>query len=163
MEAGGTGAVIDERKHLTRKLSDLNADEFFDFGCALSPILPMIIESELVQYNVFGKLSNKMIEVQGEIIAEQGKARPDKKAILSLRNEAAGENVAVMMRDIAKIIPLLMSKQNRGIVFEALAILEQKPASDIKQYPGGKVVTMLKEIITDTDFKSFLSYAEPSE
>ena len=118
-----------------RKISELTSDEFFDVIFALSPILPLITDMEIVQVKLFG--NNK--EMTNKEVTE------------------------LFARDITKIIPLLTSKERRSCIFEIISIVDGIPIDEVKLYPPSKTATKIKKIISDADFKDFLSYADKSE
>jgi hypothetical protein len=146
-----------------RKLNELNGDEFFDVIYALSPVLPMIGDMEIVKAYFHKSFSERLDGALTRKRAEESKPKPNKDVISQLNKEIADENLNIMVHDISAVVPLLSSKENRGIIFTVLSILEQKPVEEIKKYPGPKIVDMLKRVISDTNFKDFLSYAEPTE
>lgn len=165
-----------------KKISELTGDQFFDVIYILSPILPMITEMELIQSQLFGNHSKKIVDARTIIVTEtlkleeamkmqDGDGAATKNDIIDICNKNIAESNKIIQaeisgifaRDISKIVPLLVSKENRGCIFETLAILENLPVAEIKNYSAPKLISRIKDVIKDADFKSFLSYAEESD
>lgn len=68
-----------------------------------------------------------------------------------------------MSNDIMNVLPKLAGKEHRQAIYEVFAIIDKKNVEDIKLYPATKLSINIQKLISDTDFKSFLSYAEKSE
>ena len=146
-----------------RKIAEISGDEFFDVVYALSPLLPMIANMEIVKAKFFNIFNDGVVEARTTLANEKLKEDPDKQKIKEQIDILSAETAAIFARDISNLVPLLSSRENRGIVFETLSILEQKPIEEIKHYSPPKLISRIKQVMTDTDFKSFLTYAEPSE
>lgn len=155
-----------------KKIAALTGDEFFDVIYALSPILPMIVDMEVVQAQMFGRYSDEISKARATVAVNTtllknggnpGKEDEYKKKIAEANRIVTAEISGVFARDITKIVPQLASKANRSCIFEALSILEGLPMDEIKKYTPPKLISRIKQVISDTDFKSFLSYAEQSE
>lgn len=155
-----------------RKIAELSGDEFFDVIYALSPVLPMIADMEVVQAQLFGNYSAEVKSARASIALNttllKNGGNPDKEeeykqkikaANLAIESEISG----IFARDITKIVPQLVSKENRSCIFETLSIIDGLPIDEIKKYIPPKLISKIKSVISDTDFKSFLSYAEESE
>jgi hypothetical protein len=145
-----------------RKLNELNGDEFFDVIYALSPVLPMIGDMELVKAQFFKVYNERITGALARSRAEKAKPKPDRDVITQAERDVIDENLNIFVRDISAIVPLLSSKENRGIIFTVLSILDEKPVDEVKKYPAPKLVDMMKRVLKDTNFKDFLSYAEPT-
>ena len=132
-----------------RKISDLEGDEFFDVLYALTLILPVLSQLEIVKSG-FGVIL---------------KPNPDSKLKTKEQKDAAltAEIFTILANELPVIIPHLTSKQNRNAIYEVINILDDVPVSDIKKYPAAKLTTRIKQIFSDSNFKDFLSYAEPSD
>lgn len=155
-----------------KKISELTAEEFFDVIYALSPVLPMITEMEVLQAQLFQNYNERITRARtviatNTILLEKGgnpgKEDEHKRKIEDARQSIYDENAKIFARDISKIVPLLTSKENRGCIFNALSVIDGLPADEVRKYPAPKLIMKIKQIISDTDFKSFLSYAEESE
>ena len=142
-----------------RKLHELTGDEFFDVIGVLSPILPVLSDLEIVQAQI-GSYNETIAEARQAIAFESAKKKPDTKEILRAKRVIDAETASVFTRDIAKLVPLI-AIQHRDVAYGLLAIIDQVPVSEVKRYPGAKIMTQLIAVFRDTDFGSFLSYAEP--
>ena len=162
-----------------RKIADLQADDFFDVIYALSPVLPMIAEMEIIKNQMFPDAN--ILALRHEMAKEQLKiakanteqdSNPDTpvktkavesatKRIAEINVELQAEIVGVFGRDISKVVPALASRQNRGAIIEVLAMLEEQPVAEILKYPAPKLLSKITSVVKDTDFTSFLSYVEP--
>lgn len=155
-----------------KKISELTGDEFFDVICALSPILSVIADMEVVQAQLFSNYNPEISKARAtvalnNVLIKKG-GKPEKieqynKEIIAANEVIKAEISGLFARDMSKIIPVLCSKDNRGCVFETIAIMDGLPVDEVKKYSAPKVVTKIKDIFQDTSFKSFLSYAEESE
>ena len=143
-----------------RKLNEVQGDEFFDLIYAMSPIIPIIGDMEVFQAQ-FGSMTEKTAEAQAMIVAEKSKKTPSIKVVTEATRIIQAEMASMFVRDIAKVVPVL-AKNHRDAVYEVLSLVDQVPISDVKKYPGPKLLSELYQLFRDTDFKSFLSYAEPS-
>lgn len=162
-----------------RKIADLQADDFFDVIYALSPVLPMIADMEIIKNQMFPDANILALRVEMakerlkvEKANEKQDDNPDtpvktktieaaEKRITEINAELQAEIVGVFGRDISKIVPALASRQNRGAIIEVLSILEEQPISEILKYPAPKLLSKITAVVKDTDFTSFLSYVEP--
>ena len=148
---------------MMRKIHEISGDEFFDVIYALSPILHMVTDMEIVQTRISGKADEKIAEAQRALMVERAKKKPCPEKIQAATKIIRSESASMLVRDLTKTIPLLTSKQHRGSLFEVLAILEQKTVDEIKSYTSPKLISMVTRLIRDTDFSLFLDYAEQSE
>lgn len=166
-----------------KKIAELLGDEFLDVIYALTPILPMIVDMEITQMQLFGKYNENIVNARKVVANEKEKLNKTleikegdgttafksktiencNKKIAEATNIIENEISLIFGRDISKIIPLLASKDNRNCIFETLSILDNLPVAQVKKYPSPKLCSKIKSVIGDTDFKSFLSYAEQSE
>ena len=163
-----------------RKIAELNGDEFFDVVYILSPILSVIanmdiLQIRLVEASVAHGLQTEMKSLKEQL--EQAEDEQEKQRImkrlgaLSVKvvemekelNDSRGETTKTFIDGMSNLVSLLSSKENRNVIFGILSILEKKQIEEIKQYPPPKLISRIKQVIADTDFKSFLTYAEPSE
>ena len=131
-----------------RKISELNGDEFFDFLYALTPVLPVLSQLEIVK-NGFDIVLKSNID-------NKIKSKDQKNAALT------AELLTILAAELPVVIPHLTSKENRSAIYEIIHILDGVPIDDIKKYPAAKLMTQIKQIFTDVNFKDFFTYAEPS-
>jgi len=144
-----------------RKLHELTGDEFFDVIGILSPILPVLSELEIIKAQI-GGVNQTIADAQETIAIEQRKKAPDRKVIRKMRSIIEGETATVFARDVSKIVPLIAT-QHRDIAYSLLSIVDEVPTSEVKKYVGPKIMSKLFSVFKETDFRSFLSYAEPPE
>ena len=142
-----------------RKLHELAGDEFFDVIGVLSPILPVIGDLEIVQAQI-GSTNEKITEARDIMAFENMKKSPDRKAIRKAKSAINAETAAIFARDVSKIVPLIVTK-HRDIAYSLLSIIDEASVADVKKYVGPKIMSKLFQMFKDTDFRSFLSYAEP--
>jgi len=141
-----------------RKISELDAESFFDVIYTLSPLIPILCDTDIVKAQFFRIYSDEFQSVQNKLSEAAVKETPE-----NVLMSASVESANIIVRDISKLIPLLTSKENRGIIFETLAIIEQKKAADIKKYTPPQLISKIKQLISDPDLASFLTYAESPE
>jgi len=146
-----------------RNVKELDGNELFDVLFIISPILPILVDSELIQAQIFKRYNKKTNNARMIYLNEAKKQNPDETKMNDALMTIEEEQANIFIRDTTKIIPQLLSNENRSIVFQVLAIFEKNTPEDISHYPGVKITTMLNEIIADLNFKDFLSYTEPSE
>ena len=115
-----------------RKIKELTADEFFDFTLALTPVIPLILDMEIVKMQYMGVFNAEVRRQQNIIRSEREKAAnaPGDKVVfenaakVSAAFDAIGEETGkIMVRDISALVPKLLTRENREAIFEALTIL----------------------------------------
>jgi len=148
-----------------RKIKDLNGDEFLDLVFALSPVLPLILDMEIVKSQFLGAI-NENVRKQATILRketakEKGRQKEDviEAATVALVNEQS----MMAVRDITLIVPKLVSKEYRSATFEGLAIIEGKTIDEIRALPAPQLVGLVHQVIKDIDLKDFLPFAEQPE
>jgi len=148
-----------------RKIKDLTSDEFFDLVFAVSPILPLILDMEIVKTQFLGAINEKVREQVIILRKEEAKekGRQKENVIEAATTAIIREQALVASRDIAFIVPKLVSKDYRGATYDGLAILSQKTADEIKALSAAQIVGMLRQVIKDIDLRDFLSLSEQSE
>jgi len=146
-----------------RKLNELTTDELLDFIFILTPVMPMLGETELVQSQIIGNYNNIISSAFLNIAEEKKKKNPGAEVIAHNENLIKKERADMYVRDVSKIVSVLTDKQNRNIAYELIALLSGDTVETVKSYPGPKFVHCIKQIITDTDFGGFFTYAEPAE
>ena len=151
-----------------RKISELPADELFDFIYAMSPILPVISQLDIVKTG-FSSITNYLPTAEDvaemRAVAERKlskKERSPEEIAKNLQKEAKkrGEMVAIIVNELPTLIPHLVAKENRIATYEMLSILNNVPADEVKSWPGPKLVNQVISMVKDPGFKDFLDYAE---
>jgi hypothetical protein len=150
-------------KLVLRKIADLDADEFFDFAFALTPLLPTILDLEIVQMQIHGSVGKGVEKAQKALFSELAKKKQNPAAVALARDGFNREAGRVAMRDIIAAIPKLVSRELRGFVYEGLAILTKTDVPEIKKVKGNELVKMIRRVISDIDIKDFLDYADVPE
>ena len=147
-----------------RKLKDLNFDEGFDFALALSPAIPIIMQSERLRMEFMKIFNDEMMEqrkiIREEMAKEKGRQNQDK--IVNAQNAFNTEIANMTTRDVAKILPKVL-KDYRASVFEALAILCNCTVDEIRKQGVKQGIKAIYEVLKENDFADFLPSAELSE
>lgn len=155
-----------------RKLNELNSDEFCDVVCALSPVLHIIVNMEIVQGFLFKNISEELADARKEQKAnailytksnDEAKKQKYEEKIREAVIRANKEMASVFARDIVNVLPLLLSKENRAYIFEVFSIIEKISIDEVKLIPAPNLSKKIQSLINDTDFASFLLSAEKSE
>lgn len=147
-----------------RKLKDLSFDEGLDFTLALSPAIPMFMQSEFLRMKLLGVFNDEIAKqrkiIRSESVKDKGRKKID---VINDASIAINSEIAEMVtRDVAKTIPKLL-KDYRESVFEALAVLCKCSVSDISKQTSVWGVQAIWRVWNDTNLKDFLPSAEGSE
>jgi len=132
-----------------------------DFVFALSPVLPLIMDSELLKTQLSDGINASITEMLLDL--EKAQASNDNDAIIRAHCELNKQRAEIIIRDILSAVPKLVSREYRGAVYEALSILEQKPVGELKAKKGAWLLSTVRNVIKDIDFKYFLDFAGESE
>jgi len=146
-----------------RKIKDLTSLELLELMTIIEPLLPAILESEFVQSRISHVVSQELLEANYEI--EKAKVADDfsegavARAVMTIHNEIAKSKA----RDIQAIVPILLKPENSGRILEAVAFLCQTTKEEVGGWAGTKLLSTIKQAVTDIDFADFLEPAEQSE
>lgn len=155
-----------------KKLKELDADAFLDFVVAVTPILPLVLKSESLRASILGTFNDSVAEARQRIVknsdgvdddglavAKKGKEKEVERAY----SDIAKESAEMFGRDLFMLVPQLASREYRSAVYEALSILEEKPIEELKSRGGTYLISSVREVIEDIDFKDFLGSVEQQE
>ena len=154
-----------------RSIAQLNGDEFFDFIFALSPILPVIGQLDIVKSG-FAVVTNHsptakdVANIKAEIERRKDrKTATDAEIARNMQNKAKqnAELFTILAKEIPILIPYIAAKENRVAVYDALSILEQVPVDEIKAWPAPKLMSRVMSLFKDPGLKDFLDYAESAD
>ena len=152
-----------------RKIADLNGDEFFDFMYALSPILPVISQLEVVKSGFavitnYAPTAEDIAKIKSDVEKSKSKKKlTDEELAAQLKDNVKlrAEVFTLIAKELPILIPHITSKENRVAVYDALSILEEMPVDEIKAWPAPKLMKRVAALIKDPGIKDFLAYAEP--
>ena len=145
-----------------RKIADLDGDELCDFGVAISPIIPLILDMEIVKMQIFGAVSEGMAEARAEFLHENEKKKKDETRLSKAMERLTSESADMAIRDVTAIIPKILSREYRGFVFEGLSVLSGVSVEEIKKLKAGKLIDALWRVKNDINLKDFLPSADTS-
>jgi hypothetical protein len=112
-----------------RKLDELSYEEFMDVLLELSHILPIFLQTEMLQLVLFKQASKEISTVMGIGKAESAPAPED----------AAHASIQALLRDIYSVLPQIAAKEKRGHLIKILHIWE---GAEIEYNP----ITLIKRI-----------------
>ena len=113
-----------------KKLMDLSGDEFLDILLSVSPIIPLILESEYLRSKYMSIHPDDMQALQaryrvldavngGSEDAKQ-KRSVEKIALIASFN---AKQASMIPNDVKSILPRLLSRENRDMFFDTMKIL----------------------------------------